>query len=243
MSRTVAALYNSRAEAETAVARLQAEAQAESVRVVDGSSPDALDRLDATPDDLDFYRRELARGGHLVVATVRSGEDPERLIRLLGQSARSAPAEERSGEPARLRGQPMDSGPRSPGGGRELRVGERLVVRGGAQVELLRRDMPAEEERALSEGRIGMAGPPVGHNLPDDEVRAAGLLKDRIIEATERQQEPVIGKQAVVREELVVSKSADERTETFSDVVRHTEVDVTEIPSSEDRRSRRDLKR
>ena len=52
------------------------------------------------------------------------------------------------------------------------------------------------------------------------------LFEDRTIEVEERGEEAVVAKEARVREELVVNKQVDERTETISDTVRHTEVEV-----------------
>jgi hypothetical protein len=42
----------------------------------------------------------------------------------------------------------------------------------------------------------------------------------------ERGEEAVVSKEARVREELVVTKDVGERTETVSDTVQHTEIDV-----------------
>jgi stress response protein YsnF len=51
-------------------------------------------------------------------------------------------------------------------------------------------------------------------------------FKDRTIEATETSEEAIVGKEARVREEVVVRKEAGERTQTVSDTVRRTEVEV-----------------
>jgi stress response protein YsnF len=50
-------------------------------------------------------------------------------------------------------------------------------------------------------------------------------FRDREFEATESREEPVISKDARVREELVMRRTADERDETVRDTVRRTEVD------------------
>jgi len=55
-----------------------------------------------------------------------------------------------------------------------------------------------------------------------------GMLEDREIEMTETAEEAVVGKEARVREELVVRKTAEEHKETVEDKVRHTEVEVDE---------------
>jgi stress response protein YsnF len=51
-------------------------------------------------------------------------------------------------------------------------------------------------------------------------------LRDQTIEVSERGEEAVVAKDAVVTEEVVVRKTADERVESIDDTVRHTEVDV-----------------
>jgi hypothetical protein len=51
-------------------------------------------------------------------------------------------------------------------------------------------------------------------------------VQERQIDMTETSEEAVVGKEARVREELVVRKTAEERSEQVQDTVRHTEVDV-----------------
>jgi len=61
---------------------------------------------------------------------------------------------------------------------------------------------------------------------------AAGLLQDLTIEASEMGEVPVISKQPVVREEVVIRKAAEERTEVVRDTVRRTATEVTDLGSS-----------
>ncbi|WP_276606136.1 YsnF/AvaK domain-containing protein [Paracoccus liaowanqingii] len=51
-------------------------------------------------------------------------------------------------------------------------------------------------------------------------------FQDRTIEAEEYAQEAVVAKEARVVEEIALKKVSDTHTETVSDTVRHTEVDV-----------------
>jgi stress response protein YsnF len=51
-------------------------------------------------------------------------------------------------------------------------------------------------------------------------------FQERTIEVEERDEEAVVSKDARVKEELVVRKDVEERTETVSDTVRRTEVDI-----------------
>jgi stress response protein YsnF len=54
------------------------------------------------------------------------------------------------------------------------------------------------------------------------------MLQDRTIEMTETAEEAVVGKEARVKEEVVVKKTAEQRTQQIDDTVRHTEVEVDE---------------
>ena len=52
------------------------------------------------------------------------------------------------------------------------------------------------------------------------------LFRERTIEAEERTEEAVVDKHARVKEELVIKKDVGQRSETVSDKVRRTEVEV-----------------
>jgi stress response protein YsnF len=52
------------------------------------------------------------------------------------------------------------------------------------------------------------------------------LFRERTIEAEERDEEAIVSKEARVKEELVVKKDIEERTQTVQDKVRRTEVEV-----------------
>ena len=51
-------------------------------------------------------------------------------------------------------------------------------------------------------------------------------MTGQVLEAREHAEQAVVGKEARVTEEVVVRKQAEERTETVSDTVRRTEVEV-----------------
>jgi stress response protein YsnF len=53
---------------------------------------------------------------------------------------------------------------------------------------------------------------------------------EQVVEVEEFAEEPVVSKSARVVEEVRVGKEAAQRTETVKDSVRHTEVDVEQIP-------------
>jgi hypothetical protein len=62
-------------------------------------------------------------------------------------------------------------------------------------------------------------------------------FQERNIEMTETAEEAVVAKEAQVREELVVRKTAEEHVEKIDDTVRRTEVDVDEGVSGSENRS------
>ena len=79
-----------------------------------------------------------------------------------------------------------------------------------------------QEQVALREERVSVERRPV------DRPIAAGddAFRERTIEATETAEEAVVAKEARVTEEVVVRKQSEERTQTVSDTVRRTEVEV-----------------
>jgi uncharacterized protein (TIGR02271 family) len=103
-----------------------------------------------------------------------------------------------------------------------LRVGKREVGHGRVRVRSYVVETPVQERVALREERVQV------ERRPADRPVAAGddALRERTVEATESGEEAVVGKEARVTEEVVVRKQAEERTETVSDTVRRTEVEV-----------------
>jgi uncharacterized protein (TIGR02271 family) len=107
----------------------------------------------------------------------------------------------------------------------QLRVGKREVNRGGVRVRSYVREVPVHEQVTLREEHVDVERRPVNQS-----VSAAGLTGDvfqeKNVELTETSEEAVVAKEAQVREELVVRKTAEERVEQIDDTVRRTEVDV-----------------
>ncbi|RDI57949.1 YsnF/AvaK domain-containing protein [Microvirga subterranea] len=104
----------------------------------------------------------------------------------------------------------------------ELHVGKRDVSGGRVRIHSHMVERPVQEQVNLREERVHVERRPVDRPLSD----ADAAFRDRTIEAEERRQEAVVSKEARVKEELVVRKDVDQRTETISDTVRSTEVDV-----------------
>ncbi|MDB5375552.1 MAG: hypothetical protein JWP04_4194 [Belnapia sp.] len=104
-----------------------------------------------------------------------------------------------------------------------LRVGKRETAHGRVRVRSYVVETPVEEQVTLHHERVQVDRRPV-----DRPVDAATAFQDRTIEATETAEEAVIAKEARVREEVVIHKTADDEVRTVSDTVRRTEVEVAD---------------
>jgi uncharacterized protein (TIGR02271 family) len=107
----------------------------------------------------------------------------------------------------------------------DLKISKREVERGGARVRSYVREVPVHEQVRLREEHVEVERRPV-----DEPLRGPGqadeIFRDHEIEMTERAEEAVISKEARVTEEVVLRKTAGERTENVDDTVRKTEVDI-----------------
>jgi stress response protein YsnF len=85
-----------------------------------------------------------------------------------------------------------------------------------------------QEQVSLREERVDIERRPV------DRPVAAGddAFRERVVEASETAEEAVVAKEARVTGEVVVRKTAEERTETVRDTVRRTEVEVEDERAS-----------
>lgn len=115
-----------------------------------------------------------------------------------------------------------------------LRVGKREVERGGVRVRSYVVEEPVHEQVSLREERVDVERRSVGERVAgtDDE-----LFREQTIELSERGEEPVISKDAVVTEEVVVSKADEEHVEDIDETLRHTEVDVDDSRTSKRNRA------
>jgi uncharacterized protein (TIGR02271 family) len=112
----------------------------------------------------------------------------------------------------------------------ELQVGKREVERGGVRVYTHVTQTPVQENVMLREEHVNVERHPV--NRPVSEADLSNL-QDRTIEVRETAEEAIVNKQARVVEEVVINKEATQRTETISDTVRRTDVEVEQIPGRE----------
>lgn len=111
----------------------------------------------------------------------------------------------------------------------ELRIGKRDVNLGRVRVRSYVVEQPVSEQVSLREERVHVERRPV-----DRPVQAGDqLFTDKVIEAEEHAEQAVVAKEARVTEEIGLRRESEERTETISDTVRHTEVEVEDDRTAE----------
>ncbi|MGF9762214.1 YsnF/AvaK domain-containing protein, partial [Microvirga sp. 0TCS3.31] len=107
----------------------------------------------------------------------------------------------------------------------ELHVGKRDVSHGRVRIRSYVVERPVSEQVSLREEHVEVERRPVSGTAQAGAI-AGDPFQERTIEVEERSEEAVVSKEARVVEEVVVRKQAEQRTETISDTVRKTEVDV-----------------
>ena len=267
MSRNVTALYDTRAEAEAARQRLSSEVSLDRIRIIDkdggGSAGGSggLGGMYLSNEDRHAYGEGIRRGGFLLCADVETGEDADKIVRLLEESSSVdmderqnswrnegwAPQAATGGMSSSNAAMGSSTGTTSQTTGNvvaeehipiveeELRIGKREVERGGARVRSYVREVPVQEQVTLREEHVSVERRPVDQTQAQSALggRPEELLQDREIEMRETAEEAVVQKVAQVREEVVVTKTAEEHVEQVSDTVRHTEVDVENAGSAD----------
>ncbi|HEV7302182.1 MAG TPA: YsnF/AvaK domain-containing protein [Tepidisphaeraceae bacterium] len=108
----------------------------------------------------------------------------------------------------------------------QIAVGKRQVNKGGVRVYSHVTERPVEEQVTLRDEHINVERRPVNRAASEADLAA---FKEGSIEVTETDEEAVVAKRAVVKEEIVVDKTVDQHTETVRDTVRSTDVDVQRI--------------
>lgn len=244
-TRTITAIYDSEPEAQQARQQLLSHGlddddvrivshQLSSTRVGDDTAADkglweSIKDFFVGDDDRPTYSEGLRRGGCLLTARV-TDEKTDEAIGVL-EATNAVDLEQRT-EEWRAEGWSDaisdDSGAYQAGDERSipvaeehLRVGKREVERGGVRVRSYVVEEPVREDVSLREERVEI------ERRPAQGARATGdVFREQTIEAIERGEEAVVAKDTVVTEEVVVRKTAEDRTETVEDTVRRTEVDV-----------------
>ena len=105
----------------------------------------------------------------------------------------------------------------------KLKVGKRVVERGGVRVRVYTVAQPVQEGVTLRHERVEVERRPVDRPVSGVSSEA---FRERTVDVSARQEEAVVGKEARVKEEIVVRKEADQKTQKVGDTVRRTEVEV-----------------
>jgi len=103
-----------------------------------------------------------------------------------------------------------------------LTVGKRDVSHGRVRVRSYVVEAPVSEQVNLRQEHVEVERRPVDHAA----TSAEDAFQERTIDMDERSEEAVVSKAARVKEELVVKKDVEQRTQAISDSVRSTEVEV-----------------
>jgi stress response protein YsnF len=104
-----------------------------------------------------------------------------------------------------------------------LRVGKRDVSHGRVKVRSYIVEENVSEDVTLRSENVE-----ISRRAVDRPVGAVDAFAERTIELEETAQEAVISKEARVVEEIDLKREVRDRTETVSDTVRHTEVDISD---------------
>jgi uncharacterized protein (TIGR02271 family) len=196
-----------------------------------GGLAGALIGLGIPKEEAETYAEAVRRGGHLVIVNA-AGEDAAKAADILDRHD-PIDIQERAEywRQSGWQGYQPEAGPytgphireeKIPVVEEQLKVGKRDVERGGVRIRSYVTERPVEADVALREERVHVQRQPV-----DRPATAADLAAgERVIEATETVEEPVIAKEQRVVEEVAIGKEAHERTQRVSDTVRRTEVEV-----------------
>ena len=110
-----------------------------------------------------------------------------------------------------------------------LNVGKREVETGGVRLRSRIVERPVEESIRLRQEKVTVNRTPVNKTATDADFAA---FKEGTVEMKEHAERAVVAKEARVVEEVSLNKQVSEKEETIRDTVRHTEVDVDDIDSS-----------
>ena len=170
-------------------------------------------------EDLPYYHEGLRRGGTLL--SVQTDESQENKVAGIFADYNAVDIDTRAKEWSSAGWSPNKQ-MASPVVEEELKIGKRLIRRGGVRVYTSVTDRPIEESVRLREEHVEVTRQPVDRAATASDMSAL----ETPIEITETAEEPVVSKQAKVVEEVIVQKAATERTETVRDTVRRKDVDV-----------------
>jgi uncharacterized protein (TIGR02271 family) len=116
----------------------------------------------------------------------------------------------------------------------ELKVGKRMVQRGGVRVYQHTSEKPVHDSLQLREEHVNVERHPVDQPATEADMAA---FKEGSVEMREMAEEPVVSKTARVVEEVVVGKDVSEETANIDNTVRRTDVEVEQLDAGNARRN------
>ena len=215
----------------------------------------ALRDLSVPEDDAKDYAESVRRGGTLLMARLPEGET-ERAIVILerygpmdvkergaawreagwtGYDETAAPYTETEVAEERARYAGAGQEEVIPVVEEQLEVGKRAAGDRRVRVHSHTVEEPVEEQVTLRDETVDVERRPVDRAA---EGASGDDFEEKSVEMTETHEEPVVAKTARVKEEVVVRKGGQDRTETVRDNVRHTEVEVDRDGEAEEARRR-----
>jgi uncharacterized protein (TIGR02271 family) len=246
MTKTITAFFDNAAQAEQAAQDLSVNVGGVRGEVYDTQRSGELSRLSIPGEDMAAYNEGIRRGGAIFHAQV-----PDHRFDAAADVLEADGAVDIDEREAAWRKEGWTGGVSQPTGGtsqfgasssaattgtaqtggeeeripvveERLSVGKRETAHGRVRVRSYVVETLVQEQVALREEHVSIERRPV------DRPVAAGddAFRERTVEATESAEEAVVSKEARITEEVVVRKQAEERTETVSDTVRRTEVEV-----------------
>jgi len=219
-----------------------------------------LVRAGASPSTAQRYVTRVARGSTLVITHVDIHLVPDvvdimqrhNLVDLDRRRARASAPPLASATPATRRARPPRRTSTTPPGGtqaranvypatpatheeiavpivaEELRIGTRQVDAGGVRVATHVEEIPVQEQVTVRTEQVQVERRAVDRVVGNADIPP---LRDGTIEVHGTTEEVVVDKQTRIVEEVVIRKNIEEHTETISDTLRRTDVQVEEVPS------------
>jgi uncharacterized protein (TIGR02271 family) len=117
----------------------------------------------------------------------------------------------------------------------ELRIGKRMVERGGVRIYNRVTERPVEQQVNLREEKVKVEHRRVDRIASEQDMNM--FRETRGVELTEMIEEPVVAKEPHVVEEVIISKEVVDHPETIRDTVRRTEVEVERLGGVESKRA------
>ena len=203
------------------------------VGAVAGGAIGALTKMGVPEKDAEYYAEGVKRGGFLVTVTAED-DAAEKAADIMHRHG-AVDIDKRAAEWRKEGWAGFEERATTPGTAaqeregvipvveEDVQVGKRQVQTGGVRVYSHLTETPVTEEVRLREERASVERRPVDRPATEAERDA---FKERSFEIRETAEEPVVSKQARVKEEVTVGRQTGERTERVQETVRRTDVEV-----------------